>query len=580
MDATQIDSLAFNDFRPAARTQHVYPPDDPELSKLSDEIYKLICPYSLEIMSDPRTLQCGHTLDYSSLVQLAEAGSGTITCPVCRARFDADPRNLEVNLVTKQILEGIRGLNAKRMVVCDRCSKRVAKIACQDCGMLYCQTCFDIVHQGRLKEHRWNFLDVSVQRDLPFCSVPGHEEYRLDLYCPATNEFICIMCQATTHRSMEVYPVMQAAHYAKEDLQEWIVESGKRKRKLKSVTEAIDKVIEGLEQRADDELSTLEELVTAFIDKIEAQAKTVSDKIIEHKLAEVDKLCMVRKQIVSHVANMVDDIARAERAINLSDAIELVLMDREIIKNPPPLTIHLPQYTVPWVGPEGSFDQLFGVDFLPAQDPCWLDPVFQDIVVPPLQLEAPPEEDGEEQSAGHTVMGTAVAADFLWCFDVSEKGNYVSISSDCRTATTTCPDTYDNSSVFGNICMEHGIWYWKVKFLELAGCKQACFGVCRKPFDHNNPKPYKVMWGWSTNGCALPSYETRNAQAKVRSGEEVWVKYDADQGLIEAYWPNTGMSGNINIGLKAANKKVFPMVVLGRRGNSVAIEPGVWNIPE
>eukprot|EP01006_Ploeotia_vitrea_P032547 TRINITY_DN64755_c0_g4_i1.p1 TRINITY_DN64755_c0_g4~~TRINITY_DN64755_c0_g4_i1.p1 ORF type:complete len:574 (-),score=51.00 TRINITY_DN64755_c0_g4_i1:165-1886(-) len=572
-----MEVIPANVFKSAARTVPVQPPDDPELAKLSDEIYKLICPYSLEIMSDPRTLPCGHTLDYSSLVQLAEEGRGTITCPVCRAKFEADPVNLDVNLVTKQILEGIRGLNNKTMVLCDRCSKRVAKIACQDCGMLYCQTCFDIVHQGKLSEHRWNYLDVAVQRDLPYCSVPGHEEYRLDLYCPTTNEFICLMCQATTHRSMEVYPVMQAAHYAKEDLQDWIAESGRRKRKLKSVTEAIDKVISGLEQRADDELHTLEELVTAFIDKIEAQAKVVSDKIIEHKITEVDKLCDVRKQIVSHIANMVDDIARAERAINLSDAIELVLMDREIIKNPPPLTIHLPQYSIPWVGPEGSFDQLFAVDFLPAQDPCWLDPIFQDIVVPPLQIADKPTE---MKSEGTTKIGTAVTSDFKWGLDIGDKGAYVSVSADCVTATTGCPDCYDNSSVVGDVCMESGIWYWKVKFQDLSGSKQVCFGVCRKPFDHNNPKPYKVMWGWSTNGCALPSYETRNHEAKVRSGDEVWIKFDADVGKVEAYWPSTGMSGNIDIGVKAMNKRMFPVFVLGRRGNTITVEPGYWDVPE
>merc|ERR1711976_480231 len=126
-------------------------------------------------------------------------------------------------------------------------------------------------------------------------------------------------------------------------------------------------------------------------------------------MGQLDKLCDVRKQLVSHVANMVDDIARAERAINLSDAIELVLMDREMIKNPPPLTIHLPQYSIPWVGPEGSFDQLFAVDFLPAQDPCWLDPVFQDIVIPPAmkQIEGP----AEPQQDGTTVMGTNVTSD-------------------------------------------------------------------------------------------------------------------------------------------------------------------------
>jgi hypothetical protein len=376
---------------------------------------------------------------------------------------------------------------------------------------------------------------------------------------------------------MEVYPVMQAAHYAKEDLQEWITETGMRKNKLRSVTECVDKVIEGIERRTDDELMVLEELVTAFIDKIEAQAKQVSDRMIEHKMKEIEKMCSVRSHIVTHVANMVDDVARAERAINLSDAIELVLMDREIIKNPPPLTIHLPQYTVPWVGPEGSFDQLFGLDFLPAQDPCWLDPVFQDIVLPPQLIEAPPQHEAEYH--GRTVMGTKVTSEHPWAFDITEKGTFISVSPDHMTATTSCLDCYENSALLGAVSMESGMWMWKIKFLDLSGCKQVCFGLASKPFDHLNPKPYKLIWGWSTNGCALPSFETRCQEAKAYTGDEVWLRYDADIGKLESYWPRTGMSGNIDIGARIAHKSVHPIFILGRRGNSIKLIPESWSMP-
>eukprot|EP01010_Urceolus_cornutus_P001864 NODE_243_length_1934_cov_96.175597_g193_i0.p1 GENE.NODE_243_length_1934_cov_96.175597_g193_i0~~NODE_243_length_1934_cov_96.175597_g193_i0.p1 ORF type:complete len:565 (+),score=136.22 NODE_243_length_1934_cov_96.175597_g193_i0:67-1761(+) len=563
-----------------AEESQVLAPDDPELAALSEEIYKLICPHSLEVMTDPRTLPCGHTLDHGSILRLSEEGNGTITCPVCRAAFDADNVQLEVNTITKRIIEGIKGLNAKRIIVCDRCNKRVAKLACQDCGMLFCQTCFDLVHQGRLKEHRWNYLDVAVQKELPYCSVPGHEEYRLDLYSPSTNEFICLMCQATSHRDLEVYPVIKAAHFAKDDLQEWIADTSKRRRKLKSVVQAIDKVIESLELRAEDELRTLDELLNALIDKLESQAKVISDKIVERKIAEVDKLCAVRKEIIATVGNMTDDVARAERAINLSDAVELILMDREIVKQPPPLTIHLPQYTVPWVGPEQDLGQMFSVDFLPAQDPVWLDPVFQDIVVQPSALEYGGEMEGEVGD-GKTRLGTLVPSDFVWALDTAEKGQCVTLSTNNMVATTNCNDTYTQSGVLGNVAMDYGVWFWKVKLINLVGSKQVCYGVTRKPFDHNNPKPYKMMWGWSSNGCALPSYETRNAEAKVHSGEEVWIKFNADIGRVEAYWPATGMSGNIDIGTNAQGKTVYPVFVMGRRGNTLEVEPVQhWAIDE
>eukprot|EP00994_Dinema_validum_P003896 NODE_1911_length_814_cov_163.222222_g1511_i0.p1 GENE.NODE_1911_length_814_cov_163.222222_g1511_i0~~NODE_1911_length_814_cov_163.222222_g1511_i0.p1 ORF type:complete len:94 (+),score=21.05 NODE_1911_length_814_cov_163.222222_g1511_i0:434-715(+) len=71
---------------------------------------------------------------------------------------------------------------------------------------------------------------------------------------------------------------------------------------------SVDKVIESLEQRAEDELRTLDELLNALIDKLGAQAK-FSDKIIERKILDVDKLCGVRREIISTVADMTDDVA-------------------------------------------------------------------------------------------------------------------------------------------------------------------------------------------------------------------------------------------------------------------------------
>jgi TusA-related sulfurtransferase len=215
---------------------------------------------------------------------------------------------------------------------------------------------------------------------------------------------------------------------------------------------------------------------------------------------------------------------------------------------------------------------MFSVDFLPAQDPVWLDPVFQDIVALPhssAELQAPAKIEGD----GTTQLGTTVPSDYKWALDTSDKGQFITVSTNNLMATTNCSDCYQQSSVFGDVAMEAGTWCWKVKLLNLIGTKQVCFGVARKPFDHNNPRPYKMMWGWSSNGCALPSYETRNEEAKMHSGEEVWLKFDADKGRIEAYWPATGMSGNIDVGTRALGKQMYPIFVLGRRGNTLEIEP-------
>eukprot|EP01006_Ploeotia_vitrea_P032544 TRINITY_DN64755_c0_g1_i3.p1 TRINITY_DN64755_c0_g1~~TRINITY_DN64755_c0_g1_i3.p1 ORF type:complete len:446 (-),score=59.99 TRINITY_DN64755_c0_g1_i3:1426-2763(-) len=445
--------------------------------------------------------------------------------------------------------------------------------------MLFCRGCCELVHQGKMRQHVVNTLDVSVQKQLPYCITPGHEEYRCDLFCQDTNEFICLLCQAEQHRHHQCFPTIKAAHLAKEELSEWIAHTNTRKGKLKAVVKSMDIVMDTIEKRAEDELMNLDELLNALIDKLEQQAKMVSDKIVENKIQEINKLCRVRKEIVTTIANMNDDLARVERAINQSDAVELILCNVEVVKQPPPLTIHLPQYTLPVVGPDQELGQCFSVDFLPSQDPVFLDPVFQDIVIPPPVEDLHPEKIMPPD--GVTRIGTGVSADYEWALDVLEKGDFITVSTNSLIATTNCNDVYEQSAILGNVAMDHSVWYWKVKMLNLVGSKQVCFGVTRKPFDHTNPKPYKCMWGWSSNGCALPSYETRNAEAKVHSGDEVWLKLDCDLGRIEAYWPATGMSGNIDIGVKAQGKQLYPVFVLARRGNTVQTEPvKYWEIQD
>jgi hypothetical protein len=50
----------------------------------------MICPVSLREYADPRVLPCGHTLDYSSILQLEKD-----ECPLCRRLFNKRdlPRN-------------------------------------------------------------------------------------------------------------------------------------------------------------------------------------------------------------------------------------------------------------------------------------------------------------------------------------------------------------------------------------------------------------------------------------------------------------------------------------------------------
>lgn len=54
------------------------------------------CPVSLERMTVPRVLPCGHTFDEDSLRRVRR-------CPLCRRRFNCRPRDLPINWILTNI---------------------------------------------------------------------------------------------------------------------------------------------------------------------------------------------------------------------------------------------------------------------------------------------------------------------------------------------------------------------------------------------------------------------------------------------------------------------------------------------
>jgi hypothetical protein len=319
--------------------------------------------------------------------------------------------------------------------------------------------------------------------------------------------------------------------------------------------------IDTVEKSAENELLNLHELLNTLMDKLEQQAKRVADTVIERKITEVTRLCYARKEALDVVSKLNDEMVRVQRVTAGSDPIEIIKARLDILRKPAPLSIYLPQYTLPVVGPKMALGECFSVDFHTSQDQVVQVNDIDEAMYNSWSLIG--MENGQ-------VLVNSIGLD--WKLDKFEKGDFITLSNNGLTATTDCDDCYEQSSVLGTTGMEGGIWYWKVRVLNLVDHKRICFGVTEKPFDQIRSNPYKRMWGWASNGSALPAYERQSDKAKLMSGDCVWVKLDCARGTIQAHWPHSGLNDIIEIGGRARGKPLFPVFTLGYRGNTVEVE--------
>ncbi|XP_059914976.1 E3 ubiquitin/ISG15 ligase TRIM25-like isoform X1 [Gadus macrocephalus] len=170
----------------------------------------LTCPVCQDLFTEPRQLQCGHSICMSCLESMV--GHSTelpFRCPDCRAYFGKIvevQKSYALASIVDDFKETLKQMEKKAAkVYCDCCpdddnddDKPLAVKTCLKCEVSLCSEHV----QTHLERRAFAaHLLVPPLADLPDRKCPQHEDQVLRYYCPTSRRYVCSACTLEGKRS-------------------------------------------------------------------------------------------------------------------------------------------------------------------------------------------------------------------------------------------------------------------------------------------------------------------------------------------------------------------------------------------
>ncbi|XP_054261774.1 E3 ubiquitin-protein ligase TRIM9-like isoform X1 [Macrosteles quadrilineatus] len=226
------------------------------------------------------------------------ASALSLACPVCRklVYFDENGAN---NLPKYRTMQNIvdKYVESKKLSLkCQLCAEqpgRDATVLCDQCEVLYCDTCRDNCHPPRGPLAKHTLLEPPVTRakskDL-HCVEVGHGDETLSMYCMVCKVPVCILClqdAANRHASHDVQPILNMCKAQKTELSQNLQQLSERAR---STTEFIQR-LKCMTDKLNENCAEFEEVVVAqcdaLIEAIEARKQQLLEYIRQDKELKV-----------------------------------------------------------------------------------------------------------------------------------------------------------------------------------------------------------------------------------------------------------------------------------------------------
>ena len=278
------------------------------LQDLKDEI---TCPVCQEFFQDPKILPCFHYYCKRCVLQLA-AREQPFPCPECRGDTllpptgaDGFPTAFFVNRMKSlhDAMEKVQGATSSGDLICEQCRSDKAVAFCRHCAQYICDFCREghrkmkvfsghtVVSIEELRRNAEENLPI-VQPEPMRCKE--HQE-QLKMYCFTCKQLICRDCILKAHKDHEFEFISQCAPQIKQALQEKLVPlqstqahiQDARKQLEQSGNEitaqgthlekvingSFDEMIEGLERRRCELLTTVRGRVEEKLSSLSSQEK-------------------------------------------------------------------------------------------------------------------------------------------------------------------------------------------------------------------------------------------------------------------------------------------------------------------
>ncbi|XP_022088730.1 E3 ubiquitin-protein ligase TRIM56-like [Acanthaster planci] len=320
------------------------------LEMLTQDFLK--CHICLNTFESPTFLDCQHTFCLQCLENLRSSNGRScneLGCPDCRVKTPLIGRSisaLKPNFTMASLVAEVK--SQKRMLciqqmamipTCSLCNKANVVILCSDCRERLCQDCW-MKQESNHATHKTDVLDLiwtEKSPTVPKCSK--HGESQCCYFCQTCQDFICLMCMATLHRSHEHkhLEIDQAYDTARQELgillsrsekrlQEYISHKAIIERKCNEMQDEIAEATTKIQQSGGPNKDRYLSKLTEF-----AQARAAEySKAMEAACTKVEWVQNIRDTISKRVSS-------ADKYALLRSKEELVLQLRHILEKTVPI---------------------------------------------------------------------------------------------------------------------------------------------------------------------------------------------------------------------------------------------------
>ncbi|XP_056591572.1 tripartite motif-containing protein 16-like [Triplophysa dalaica] len=288
-------------------------------ARVSFDVDQFKCPICLELLTDPVSINCGHSF-CNSCIQLKwneDANTGVYSCPLCRLKFSSRPV-LGRNIMLADMVERMRKMSERQLAgpddeECSVCAGEKFKAikTCLVCLAAYCEVHLNL-HDELNPGDKHRVVNVTGKLQDKICSI--HKKLK-DVYCFEDQKSVCVEC-VPGHRGHR-FITNNAARYQQYHLHQSAIMGLERRIKetenaLKTLHKAKEEFKRSTQALEKDCEKTFEDLISL----IRRQQCVVRDmiKVREQKeLQRSDRIQTHLQMTLVEIKNRADELRQLSR---------------------------------------------------------------------------------------------------------------------------------------------------------------------------------------------------------------------------------------------------------------------------
>eukprot|EP00996_Jenningsia_fusiforme_P004689 NODE_553_length_2111_cov_24.285160_g510_i0.p1 GENE.NODE_553_length_2111_cov_24.285160_g510_i0~~NODE_553_length_2111_cov_24.285160_g510_i0.p1 ORF type:complete len:344 (+),score=61.07 NODE_553_length_2111_cov_24.285160_g510_i0:520-1551(+) len=239
----------------------------------------------------------------------------------------------QVDSSLKERVDMLVGILPRQPPVCDRCEVQSAELGCDQCSIALCAPCNQAHHIGKvLRSHTVVSLSENKVKDLPFCTVSGHEHHRCDLLCTVDGALLCKMCfhLEGEHAKHQCVTIPQAIRSMKQEINQWLQRTEAQKLELKCLSDFADATCLSMAKRTGEEVLKVKEYFAHLREMIDKKEDELLQEALGRKEEQVEKLSKVKWQVFERACAFNAALASAQDALRNGGFHELQRIARNL----------------------------------------------------------------------------------------------------------------------------------------------------------------------------------------------------------------------------------------------------------